>query len=341
MMKRISILSYNQQSIGVRVIVDAFLTVLREKAEVKVAHSLLDIDKDGIIIPYGPKETYDVLKCGINVPLSLMVDYHTLSLKNRSLFLLKNGYFLSKSLLHSSLAFFLYYFRENYIFKHCRNFMFVSQYDIEKVKNRFPKNRYFCVPNGVNVPKNYQKMAHNDGITLGILSGWTQGTFIEAKWFIDKYWPTIVDHNPKVKLIICGKFASKEMIDYFNNQPNVSFIGEVKDLSEFFDGVDIYVATKPIGCGILNKVLDAMAYKTLVVGISQSFTGFTYMTESYVICDKLEDYINLIDSYSFDRTQYDKYIENAYQNILKYNDWDRNYQDFIKSLMAENIIEFE
>lgn len=337
-MNTIKLLCYNNSSIGIKVIIEAFKKYLPKTITCDIVRDIQQLSKNDIVIPYGPKETYDTLKRGHSVSLSLMVDYHTLSLKNRTLFLLRNGYVFNLNAIKSLLGFFLYYYRECFIARRCNNFMFVSQYDIEIFKKRFPSKRCYCVPNGVKVPDQINKKKEHSGITFGILSGWTEGTFLEAKWFIDRYWPKMVLHHPDIKLNICGKFASDEMIAYFNNQPNVNFIGEVVDLADFFDEIDIYVATKPIGCGILNKVLDAMAYKTLVVGIHQSFTGFTYMKNSYVICDRIEDYYRLIDSYLTDRSQYDKYINNAYQNILKYNNWDENYNDFINKLISDKVI---
>lgn len=338
-MKTIVLLCYNSQSIGIKVIVDALRKELGKDYFIRVARNISDLEVDDIVLPFGPKETFEVLRRGYYVPISIMIDYHTLSLRNRSVFLLKKGYFTSKSLWHSLASLVYYYFVEIYIYNRCHNFMLVSQKDIDLLTERFPDNNYYCVPNGVAIPNNYVKKRTNKILTLGILSGWTPGTFIEAKWFVDHYWPKLVKKYGTIELKLCGRFADESMIRYFNDQPNVTFIGEVDDLSVFFDQIDIYVATKPIGCGILNKVLDAMAYKTLVIGIKQSFTGFSYMKDSYIVCDTIEDYINVIDSYVSNYTVFDEVLNNAYANILKYNDWKNNYHIFVRKLIDDGVLD--
>lgn len=336
-MKIIELLCYNKQSIGIRVIVDAFVSNFRDYYHIKVIHSMSEHKCGVAVIPYGPKETFDALRNKCIVPISLMVDYHTLSLQNRVKYLVKNGYLFNKDVLKSIILFFYYYIIEMYIYRRCMNFMFVSTHDINHIKRRYPNNNYYCVPNGVNIPETiYQKPVSNT-ITLGILSGWTAGTFIETRWFIERYWPDIISKVGNVELLICGKYATPEMVDYFNKQSNVKFIGEVENRATFFDQVDIYVATKPIGCGILNKVLDAMAYKKLVIGIKESFTGFSYMKDSYIVCNTIEDYVTTLNCYKNNPSSYNKYTENAFCNLLTYNNWEKNYEKFVEQLKHDNI----
>lgn len=337
-MSTIKILCHNKQSIGCKVVVDALISNLKHLYDVSVVRDINDISCEDIVLPYGPKETFEALRAGLSVPISIMVDYHTLSLKNRTKYLISQGYLFNKNVIKSFVGFFYYYIVEKYIYSHCQNFMFVSQSDIDKIRKRFPQNSYYCVPNGVKLPTKVLRKEHSKKVSLGILSGWTPGTFIETRWFIEKCWAQISNDNVDAELVICGKFATNSMIEYFNSQPNVRFIGEVSDLSEFFNQIDIYVATKPIGCGILNKVLDAMAYKKLVIGIEQSFTGFTYMDESYIVCKQTEDYIDIIKKYRENPERFDKYIVNAYNNIVKFNNWEINYEKFIRELIADNVL---
>ena len=337
MLKSICILNYNSQSIGVKVIIDALKKNLSSNYEVQIVSSLRDVNKNVKLFTYGPKETYEALKSGYNVDLSLMVDYHTLSLKNRTKFLIKNGYLFSKSTIRSLLGYFLYYYREWYISKHCDKYMFVSQSDIDLFRKRFPNAKCYCVPNGVDIPEDYIKERTSSKLSLGILSGWTPGTFIEAKWFIDHYWPKIIK-EVDVELVVCGKFATQDMIEYFERQQNVTFIGPVDQLSLFFNLIDIYVATKPIGCGILNKVLDAFAYKTLTIGIKESFTGFSYMKDSLIVCEKVDEFVKILKLYHTNPSMYGNIVNNATYYIKLFNNWDKNYNKFIKDLQADGTI---
>lgn len=339
-MKEIIILSYNQWSIGIKVIVDAMTKILGKEYNVRVVRKNSDLNKNDIVIPYGPKETLYALRNGYNVPISLMVDYYSLLLRNTIQFLIRKGYIFNRIIIKSIIAYFYYYIAEIYIYKKCRNLMFVSQSDINKLKKRFPENSYFCVPNGVVLPpvNILKNKVPNDKISLGILSVWTPRIFLESKWFIDLIWPKILKKFPNAEIVICGKYASDSMKEYFNSQPNVRFIGEVENLATFFNQIDIYLATKTIGCGILNKVLDAMAYKRLVIGVGASFTGFTYMKDSFIICDKVDDYVEIIKKYADNPSSFNYIIENAYNNIKTYNNWDINYYKFIEELHSKNIL---
>lgn len=339
-MKTISIFSYNTTSIGIKVIVDAMFKTLNKKYNVKIVRNNSDLRKEDLVIPYGPKETFYALRNGYNVPFSLMVDYYSLSLKNTALFLIKEGYLFKKPVLKSILAYFYYYLVEIYICRKCKNMMFVSQTDINKLIKRFPHNNFYCVPNGVSLPDVtlLSKRNNTKKISFGILSVWNQSAFLEIKWFVDRVWPKILKKYPDVEIVICGKYATEDMKNYFNSQSNVRFIGEVDDLSTFFNQINIYLATKTIGVGILNKVLDAMAYKKLVIGVKESFTGFSYMKDSYIICKEPDDYIQILKQYYEDPNQYDVFIENAYNNIIQYNNWESNYKKFMDKLIEEKIL---
>jgi glycosyltransferase involved in cell wall biosynthesis len=325
---------------GIKVITDAMLNSFDTDYNIQIIRSLSEIKNDDIVIPYGPKETFDALRKGYNVPISLMVDYHTLSLRNKALFLIKCGYVFNKNILKALMAYIYYYFVEMYIYTKCSNFMFVSQSDINAIKKRYPHNNYYCVPNGVNLPQeNEKKKKVEEGkLNLGILSGWSEGTFLEAKWFIDDVWPKILSQRGNVELVICGKYATNDMIKYFNSQTNVRFIGEVENLSDFFNKIDIYLATKTIGCGILNKVLDAMSYRKLVIGVEQSFTGFSYMKDAFIVCRTVNDYVSIIDSYLERPEAYESFINNAYKYLMDNNNWEKNYKKFIEQLKTNNVL---
>lgn len=47
--------------------------------------------------------------------------------------------------------------------------------------------------------------------------------------------------------------------------------------------IDIYVATVPKRCGILNKVLYAFSHKVLTLGAKESFTAFYELENVYLI----------------------------------------------------------
>ena len=316
-MKDVLIFCQSTNSVGVRVIVDNFSEQLGRDYNVIVSDALPESMDNLYVIPYGIKQTYIALKKHYNVPVSLMVDYYSL------------GH-------HNSLV--KYYFRERWIFSHFNNFMYVSQTDIDNMKKRYPNKKYYCVPNGVNIPIEKPLERKQDGICFGFLSMWVEGSFLEHKWFIDEIWKPIIKNYPNVTLKVCGRDATEEMIQYFSSVKGIEFIGEVDSLSDFFNMIDIYITPIPKGCGILNKVLDAFAYQKLVIGITPSFSGFSYMKDSFVECNTVDDYLNFIEDYISNKEKYFEYIKNAYDSVVKYNNWEKNYTQFIKELQEDKLL---
>lgn len=338
-MKNIVIYCQNTNSVGVRVIVDNLTKELGERYNVVVSSSLPRSKENVYVIPYGLNHIYDAVRQGYNIPVALMVDYYSMSEWTVLRFLLRRfDCGKIKYLYGKFLRFIKYYIQEMYILSRCRNMMFVSQTDINKVKKRFPNNSYFCVPNGVNIPVNYIKKKQGSGLCFGFLSIWIETSFNDHKWFLDSYWPHIIEKYPDASIKICGRYASEDMIRYFKSLPNVDYVGEVDSLASFFDMIDVYLAPVPKGVGILNKVLDSMSYKTLVVGISLAFTGFSYMKDSYIECNSLQDYLDFIDDFIHHKSKYDTVINNAYNNIKQYNNWGTNYDKFIDDLQKKGLL---
>lgn len=338
-MRNIVIYCQKTNSVGVRVIVDNLTKTLGASFNVSLSSTLPESKDDVYVIPYGLNQICSAITKGYNIPVALMVDYYSMAEMNVIKFFWHRWDFLkSKYAIGIVLRYFKYYIQEIYVFTRFHNFMFVSQTDINKVKKRFPNNNYYCVPNGVNIPANYEKKKCGEGLCFGFLSIWIESSFNDHKWFLDSYWPKIVEKYPNASIKICGRYASNEMIQYFNSVPNVEYIGEVDSLSTFFDMIDVYLAPVPKGVGILNKVLDSMSYKTLVVGISLAFTGFSYMKDSYVVCNTLQEYMDFIDDYEKNREKYDVLVNNAYNNIKKYNDWETNYSKFVNELQQKGLL---
>ena len=206
------------------------------------------------------------------------------------------------------------------------------------MKKRFSNCRYFFIPFGVRIPDKECLKIGDSKIRLGILSNWTEVSLSECRWFIEDYMPEIVDRFENIELVIAGNGASERIKQYFISKSFIRYLGKVEDLNSFFDSIDIYVATVPRGCGILNKVLDAFAYKTFVIGNRESFSGFIGMQNSYMICDTVHDFCNVLNLFKDRRAVVNEYVENAYNYILKNNNWKDNYSNFVNLLQSEKII---
>ena len=331
-MKKIIIYNINT-SPGVRVIIDNLLQNLRSYG-FSVEESNNCDEPDAIYIPYAIKASYDCLKKKRLVLVNLMVDYLSYGCKNRAISLLKNGYLFSKELWIECACFLLYRFKEKRVLKGFDSHMLVSYNDILRMKQLYENTKYYCVPNGCSIPSMLKDKTTSNSIRLGMLSMWTDGTLADVKWFIEGYLPKIKKIYPNLEVCIAGKCSNKHIEAYFRSA-DVKYYGWVDNLNDYFSNIDIYVATVPKGCGILNKVLDAFAHKTLCIGHNRSFSGFYGLQEGYIACTSVDDYINAIQLYISDKYKVEKYINNAFSYIKRNNDWEHNYKNFINELIED------
>jgi len=95
----------------------------------------------------------------------------------------------------------------------------------------------------------------------------------------------------------------------------------------------VFLSLSPKGCGILNRVLDAITYRVPVAGIEASFTGFPMSESAFAkFCD-YSSFCNCINKLK-DKEYREKIEENAYRYARTNNNWDINYErlaDIIKS----------
>ena len=318
-MKEIAI--YNiVKSPGVRVIIDHLLLSF-EKKGINLKEVSDCNDPNIIYIPYGPKCAYNCARMNRQVLFDLMVDYLSLGCRNRSISLFKNGYIFTRIFWRELASYFLNYYRESVIYKKFERHFFVSYNDILRVKKRYPQLKCYYVPNGCTFPAREIGKTTSKKVRLGVLSNWTKGTLADVKGFIEKYLPIIKNEIPDVELYIAGKCTDDSIKQYFE-ECSAIYLGWVDSLDDFFANLDIYIATVPKGCGILNKVLDAFAHKTFTIGHINAFSGFYGLNNGYVVCNKVEDYICAIKTYCTNPNYVFEITNNAYQYVKMTNNWE-------------------
>ena len=111
-------------------------------------------------------------------------------------------------------------------------------------------------------------------------------------------------------------------------------IGEVESLDEFFSNIDVFLSANPKGCGILNRVLDAIAYKTPIIGHKGSFSGFTGMEKGYLSFDDYDSFCKTIDIIKNNKDLQTTLVAEAYNFALEHLNWRDNYESFINRYLA-------
>lgn len=329
---------------GIRIIVDNLVKLLLKKGhEARVIDSLENVSKNDFVIPYGPKESYEIIKRGYSCQLSLLIDYYSLGCKNKILFYIKHGKCFYKDFLYSIYGYIKYHPLDIKVAKNFMHVALVSQNDIEYLKRDTKISNQILIRNGVNLDRKiYSKSVDCEKLVLGIISNWQFVSIDETRWFIEDIMPKISQTYPNVILKIAGRGDSEKAKQVFSKYPNVEFLGPVDSLDEFFNNLDIYVATVPKGCGILNKVLDAFSYKVFTIGVEESFSGIDGLKNGYIACKSAQDYIDAIALYQKNTTVVNQMIENAYNHISKYHNFENNYEEIanhIITLSKQNSVE--
>lgn len=327
----ITIFAYELTSPGVKVIIENLASKLSCLAEeFLVTNKLEEINHGDLIIPYGPKESYEIIKLGYPTVLSLLVDYYSLGCRNKIKFYLRHGKIFYKDFLYSIYGYLKYHPIEMKVARAYKHVALVSQNDISQLQKDTSNSNCVLIRNGVNHNRCIAPKTNNlDKIVLGVISNWQFVSIDETRWFIEDIMPKITKVYPNVILRIAGRGDSDKAREVFSKYPNVEFVGPVDSLDDFFNNLDIYVATVPKGCGILNKVLDAFSYKVFTIGVKESFSGIDGLENGYIECNNAADYIKSIELYLNDKAKIGQIVDNAYNHILRYHNFDNNYDEIV------------
>lgn len=320
------------ESYGVSIITNKLVQILKEKGfDAKEVYSLENLPKDAFIIPYGIDLAVDMINKGFNTDVVFLADAFTLGYRNKIEFYLKQCNIFHYDFFYSIYCLLRDYRIESNVLRNFKRIALVSEVDIKYFKKRSrPNTEFFCVPNGANFAEVEPKV-FDDHIRLGILSSWWHTTLAEENdWFIRDYFSKYIRKHPNVILYLAGKGS---YINQYRGLPNVRIMGEVPTLNDFFKHIDIFVVPNPKGCGILNRVLDAFAYKTCVIGHKNAFSGFTYMKDCYLDFDNYSSFETKLNDLVDSKEVRKKLAQNAFTSIIENNQWDKNLSNFISSVI--------
>lgn len=319
---------------GVRVITYNLGNALKRKGVVcEVVDSLSDVTDDSLVIPGGVKNGINAIKNNLDTEIIILGDAISLGYLNKIIFYLKEGHVFNKDFVYSIYAYLRYKKEEKLVIDKYKKVVMFSQTDVEYLKKAFKtKCQFIVVPNGANFPESVPPRPHNERIKVGILSSWGSfQSFEENNWFIKKYWRKFAKSHPNYELVLCGRGP---YIRKFDSNNSVKVLGEVESLYDFFGGIDVFLTVNPKGCGILNRVLDAIAFEVPIVGIKASFSGFQ---DSAGIYTEFHDYNSFVDAMDFVSNHYEECILKAKQAVeyaKMHNDWENNYNKLVDNIIC-------
>lgn len=324
------------ESYGSTIIVDKLVEVFKNNGQKSEAiFKICEKPKDSFIIPYGIDMALEMIDNGYITDTVFLADAFTLGYIEKIKFYLKHLNIFHYDFFYCFYCLLRDYRLETKVVRNFKNIILVSETDINFLKKRaHPETTFYCMPNGANFC-HVEPKTKSDIVRLGILSNWWHTTLAEENaWFINDYFQKYAKTHKNVKLYLAGRGS---YIEQFRKIPGVEIMGEVGDLNDFFKNIDIFITANPKGCGILNRVLDAFAYKTCVLGNKNSFTGFRYMKDSFVEFDDYRSFVSSLNELSNNIERREQLVQNAYAEITEHNDWEKNIIKLLSFIQKKNV----
>lgn len=296
-----------------------------EFVNVKIINSLDGTEGNKRIIPLGIVASHLFLKKFKRGGIAFIIDSSTLCFASMCRFYIKRRLFFNKYLIGAILRYIKYYFIERKVIRSFDIVIVVSEHDACYLKKKFNCSNIEVITNGADFPDFSKKQFKSFNFTLGILSFWGAGNYNDVNWFITDYLPSLKKIYPDIKLITAGRGANIDTLKLFH-QNEIEHLGEIHDLWDFFNRIDIYITTLRKESGILNKVLDAMAHQKIVVGLEHNMYAFKNLNEGFFTYKNLEELIHDIETIKNNQESVELKVNNAYKFLLEHNNWEKNYQ---------------
>ena len=312
----------NEKFPGFSKIIDKIRDVL---INVKTINSVDGIKGNEIIIPFGIVASNLYLKKYKKGGIAFIMDSTTLCFASMIRFYIKRGLFFNKYLIGATLRYIKYYFVEGKVVRNFDKVIVVSEHDASYLENKFNCSNIEVITNGADFPDLSKKQTKDFNYTLGILSYWGAGNYNDVNWFFTDYLPELKKIYPGIKIITAGRGADNYTLNLFK-QHEIEHLGEIDDLWQFFNKIDIYITTLRKECGILNKVLDAMAHKKIVVGLEHNMYAFNNLKDGYFTYKNLNELVQILETIKANRELVESKVDNAYRYISEHHSWVANYQ---------------
>ncbi len=150
-------------------------------------------------------------------------------------------------------------------------------------------------------------------------------------WFLEKVWKQF-SHNNKAVFYIAGRNASKQFINYLNQQTSVIFLGEIQDAKEFILSHDVLVIPLFSGSGMRVKIIEAMALGKPIITTKTGISGIQAKEgDNILIADNEKEFIYKMNEITHDKKLFTKISHNATSFIKE------NFNNFV---ISSSLIDF-
>jgi glycosyltransferase involved in cell wall biosynthesis len=162
-----------------------------------------------------------------------------------------------------------------------------------------------------------------------------------ALWLIDQLFPLLVQRNPKVRLVIAGQEPSEAL--RAKAGPGIEVTGLVANLGERIARSQVYVAPLTSGSGFRNKIAEALANGTFVIGTPVALEFLDDRLRAQLLtATTAEEFSQEILTVLEKPSTFDERLRTAMQIIKKEYSWDnrvKQLEAFCSSIVREPVAE--
>lgn len=182
--------------------------------------------------------------------------------------------------------------------------VFVTEQDAEAVRGLNGDVRASVVTNGVDFPASDNEVHRvaRSVLFVGNMS-WEPNSYA-VDWFTSRVWPAILAAEPAMRFNIVGRGITSAQRSRWSVVPGIRVVGEVDDVTPWYQATDIFVCPMMSGTGIKNKLLEAFASHATVVATTVAVQGTDAVDRQHLrVADDEINFAEAVVDLARDRTQ--------------------------------------
>ena len=225
-------------------------------------------------------------------------------------------------------------YQESHMHTYADNFLACSTKDVTELL-RLNKNRIkgVVVPNGTTQKKFVQKdFSEPSLIFCGSLDYAPNKNGL--LWFYEMIWPKLKMTVKGITLTVIGRNGFDMAYAPLKIDPQINFVGEVKDVTPYYQKNNIAIVPLFEGSGTRLKILEAMSFGLPVISTSIGAEGIDYIKNKHIIIANDEA---LFQQAIIDNVKKPTILKNlASESLLLINE-KYNWQSIVRK-MKQNLI---
>ena len=181
--------------------------------------------------------------------------------------------------------------------------------EVDKVYFSGLNQRSFTIPIGLDMPSASGQLRKTSSPTYGFIGSMDWSPNIEGlRWLFDK---VIAPSDSAFRMVLAGRnFEAAKLT--IPSQRNIKILGEIEDVNEFWNQIDVLMVPLFSGSGTRVKIIEAFTHQKLVLTTSIGIEGIPANDgEHAVIRDREDDWARAIDKIIDDWPAYNELQRNG------------------------------